>query len=67
MGDLVVIEGGEFFSPFDRHNIGDAVEMRDGFVCARQQAAAFERRQLARMGDDLIQDVLRNREIGHIK
>ena len=36
-------------------------------VRAGEQPATFERRQLARMGDDLIQDVLRNREIGHVR
>jgi hypothetical protein len=61
MGDLVVIKGGEFFRAFDGHDVGDAVEVCDGLVRAGEQAAAFERRQLARMRDDLIQDVLRNR------
>ena len=50
-----------------RHDICDAIEVSDCLVGAGEQSAALKGDRLPRMVDDLIEDVLRDREVGHVR
>ena len=66
MGSLGGVERREVLSAFKGDDVFYPIDRRDSGVGASEEAAAFIRRKLSRMGDDVVENALRDGQIRHV-
>jgi hypothetical protein len=65
MSDLGRVEGRQFLSPFERHDIFDSIDMGDGSVGSGQEATTLVGIEFPGVGHHVVEDRLRDDEIRH--